>query len=84
MRQTATNRNKSETKPTTQTTINKKFPSCRNAKCLHIANNMLYTIYIRITRMHTQPDKQINILYRFRSKYSFIRISDKTTHITEN
>lgn len=45
MRQTATNRNKSETKPTTQTTINKKFPSCRNAKCLHIANNMLYTIY---------------------------------------
>lgn len=45
MRQTATNRNKSETKPTTQTTINKKFPNCRNAKCLHIANNMLYKIY---------------------------------------
>lgn len=56
MRQTATNRNNSETKPTTQTTINNKFPSCRNAKCLHIANNMLYTIYdIRSYNTNAHP-----------------------------
>lgn len=70
-RQTATNRN-CETKPTTQTTINKIF---KLQKCKMFAHRKqyaiyaIYTIWLRSYNTNAQQyDKQIHILYIIRTK----------------